>query len=114
MGELAAEVPATGGDDQLLVMIGGIIVAALGTISAVAVAAINNRKNAQTPPATVPVGNEVQFRDYVIGELAVGRVRNDDSDDRDELQDRQLEQVFRVLDQVLNALGLDPVEWRRH
>lgn len=99
-GVLAAEVPASGGSsDQLLVMIGGIVVAALGTIGAVAVAAINNRnKTAPSPPAALSPASDLAWRDYVTGELAVGRARADDSDERDEMQDRRLDHLERVLD----------------
>lgn len=98
-GVLAAEVPASGGNDQLLVMIGGIVVAAFGMIGVVGAAALNNRnKTAPSPPAVANPASDLAWRDYVTGELAVGRARADDSDERDEMQDRRLDHLERVLD----------------
>lgn len=105
-GLLAAEAPTSGGNDQLLVMIGGIVVAAIGAAATVLVAALNrSNKTAPSPPGASGPGSDMAFRDYVIGEIAVGRKRDDDGDERDEIQDRRLDQIERVLD-------LDNPEWR--
>lgn len=104
---MAAEAPATGGNDALLVMIGGIVVAALGAAATVLVAAINSRsgKPPALPQPTPAPTADMAHRDYVVGRLAVHDQRLDDGDERDEIQDRRLDQLERVLD-------LDNPSWR--
>lgn len=105
----ASEVPVGGGNDALLALIGGIAVAVIGGATTVLVASINSRntKTAPSPPAPSGAGSggDMAFRDFVVGELAVARRRDDDGDERDEIQDRRLDQIERVLD-------LDNPEWR--
>lgn len=116
-GALAAatEIPATGGNDALLALIGGIIIAAIGAAATVIVAAINTRNNRTAPSPPAPDGTpDVPFRDFVVGELAVGRRRADDADERDEVQDRRLDQIERALD-IDNTTWRHPSDddWRR-
>jgi hypothetical protein len=101
MGGMAAEAPATGGNDALLTLIGAIVVAAIGAAATVIVAALGRNKTETSPPSAASPGfqgGDLQFRDYVVGELAVLKSRADDSDDRDEYQDRRLEQIERHKD----------------
>lgn len=93
-GLLAAEAPVEAGvSDQLIVMIGGIAVAAIGAIATVLVALVNSRsKTTPSPPPPSDGGHVVYER------LAVLERRADDADERDEVQDRRLDQVEDVLD----------------
>ena len=104
---MAAEVPATGGNDALLTVIGAVVVAAIGGAVTVIVAAMNGRnKVSPSPPSPEPTAmGDMPFRDYVIGKLAVHDRRLDDGDERDEVQDRRLDQIERAVD-------IDNIEWR--
>lgn len=96
--------PASGASDQLIIMIGGVITAAIVALGGVMVAMVNRGASRTTPspPAPVATGS-----DHVLYErTAVLAQRADDSDERDEVQDRRLDQLERVLD-------LDNPEWRR-
>jgi len=100
---------ATGtGTDQLVIIVGGILVAAVTAAGTVLVAVVNARANktAPSPPAPaaglMPAPGEMR---EVHEDVAVLRYRADDSDERDELQDRRLDQIERHLD-------LDNPNWR--
>lgn len=99
----AADPPGTGSKDELLVVAGGIVVAAIGSAGLVLSSWFSGRN--KTTPAPTPVVPDLAWRDYVSGELAVGRRRADDGDEQDEIQDRRLDQIERVLD-------IDNPEWR--
>ncbi len=101
--QAAAEAPDPAGfSDQLIVVVGGVITAAIVALGGVLVAVVNSRASRTTasPPAPAPdVGHELYERTAVL------RQRADDADERDEVQDRRLDQIERYLD-------LDNVTWR--
>lgn len=103
--QAAADVPASGGaSDQLIITVGAVITAAIVALGGVMVAVVNSRggKTAPSPPAPATSADE-----HVLYErTAVLARRADDADERDEVQDRRLDQLERVLD-------LDNPEWRR-
>ena len=93
------------GADQLVVIVGGIITAAIGGAVAIAVATINARAN-RTAPSTQPTSPPATAD--VIGmheDIAVLRFRADDADERSEIVDRRLDQIERHLD-------MDNPRWR--
>jgi len=101
---VAADVPATTGvSDQLVIMVGGVITAAIVALGGVLVAVVNSRasKTTPSPPAPHPEG-----ADHVLYErtAVLGR-RADDADDRFEMMDRRVDQIERRLD-------LDDPKWR--
>lgn len=108
---VAAESPATAdGQTQIILAIIGllsvVLVAAIGGLFSLLSARANRTEPAPPPPSATPFpGIDLPFRDYVVGELAVNRKRDDDSDERDEIQDRRLDQIERHLD-------LENPEWR--
>jgi hypothetical protein len=93
----------TGTSDQLIIMVGGVITAAIVALSGVLVAIVNSRANKTTPspPAATATTNEHELYERT----AVLSRRMDDSDERDEIQDRRLEVIERVLD-------LNNKQWR--
>lgn len=93
-----------------------VTLAVIGLLSAMGVALVGGvfswlaaRQSKAKPTvdtAQAPVaGMDLSFRDYLVGELAVARRRDDDNDERDDVQDRRLDQIERYLD-------LDNPEWR--
>jgi hypothetical protein len=110
----AAEDPAgtgTAGDQQLIVIVGGIVTAFIGGVVAVTVALINSRANrtAPSPPAPGPTFDPVEVRR-----------RLDDGDEQRELLDRRQERHERAMDRLGDRLErvedhLDRSEpgWRR-
>lgn len=91
---------ASSGNDQLVIILGGILVAAITAGGTVLVAMVNSRANRTTPSPPSPSGEAAAGVElaHVREELAVLRYRADDSDERDEMQDRRLDQIERVLD----------------
>lgn len=89
--------------DQRLIILGGIIVAAITAGATVLVAIVNARANrtAPSPPAPDGAADVVAVRER----MAVVERRADDNDDRDDVQDRRLDQIERALD-------LDNPDWR--
>lgn len=80
--------------DQLIIMVGGVITAAIVMIGGVLVAIVNSRssKTAPSPPPT-------SIDEHVLYErTAVLAARADDSDSRFEVMDRRLDHLERVLD----------------
>ena len=85
-----------------------IILGVVGALSLVLVAAVSgifalltakaNRTEPAPPPPTPQQGPDLAFRDYVVGELAVARARDDDHDEARELVDRRLDRIERHLD----------------
>jgi hypothetical protein len=101
MGGLAAEVPATGGNDALLTVIGAVVVAAIGGAVTVIVAALGRNKTEPSPPSLASPGfqgGDLQFRDYVVAEIAKLTQRTDDHDAQLDIQDRRLDQIERHKD----------------
>lgn len=84
-------------------MVGGVITAAIVALGGVLVAIVNSRASRTTPspPSPVPTssGHELYERTAVLTRRA------DDNDERDDVQDRRLDQIERRLD-------LDNPEWR--
>lgn len=92
---LATDAPSPSGvSDQLILMVGGVITAAIVALGGVLVAIVNSRANKTTtpsPPAASPTANE-----HVLYErTAVLSQRADDNDDRDDVQDRRLDKFER-------------------
>lgn len=101
-GILAAETPPAGVSDQLIIMVGGVITAAIVALGGVLVAIVNSRnRTTSSPPAPGTSADE-----HVLYErTAVLARRADDADERFEVMDRRLDQVERLLDRS------DP-DWR--
>lgn len=98
---LAADAPPVPQDSQTAIVLGiialltGVLVAVVGGVFSVLSARANRTE--PSPPAPTP-GMDLAFRDYVVGELAVARQREDDSDERDDMQDRALRHQGDQLD----------------
>jgi uncharacterized protein (UPF0218 family) len=89
--------------DQLIIVVGGVITAAIVALGGVLVAIVNSRTNRTTPSPPAPLQPD---SDHVLYErTAVLARRADDADERDEVQDRRLEHIERVLD-------VENPEWR--
>lgn len=104
---VAAEAPATTGvSDQLIIMVGGVITAAIVALGGVLVAIVNTKASKTTPSPPAPV---TSADEHVLYErTAVLSRRADDSDERFELMDRRLDRIERRLD----VDGHE--EWGRH
>lgn len=101
----AAEAPAQSGvSDQLIIMIGGVVTAAIVALGGVLVAIVNRGGSKTTPSPPAPVAGAADHELYE--RTAVLRQRADDADERFDVMDRRLDQVERVLD-------LDDPNWRR-
>lgn len=92
----------TGASDQLIIVIGGVVTAAIVALGGVLVAIVNRGggKTVASPPTAAVNGDHALYE-----RTAVLARRADDADERDEVQDRRLDQIERVLD-------LDNPEWR--
>ena len=102
---LAADAPPPAGvSDQLIIMVGGVITAAIVALGGVLVAVVNSRANrtSPSPPAPTPTVNEHELYERT----AVLSRRADDGDERFDVMDRRLDQIERRLD-------LDDPDWRR-
>jgi hypothetical protein len=98
----AADAPAP--DSQTAIILG-----VIGLLTAVLVAVVTGvfmllsaraNRTEPAPPASTPNASaDLAFRDYVVGELAVNRKRDDDNDERDDLQDHELRDQREVLDE---------------
>jgi hypothetical protein len=101
----AAESPSAGVSDQLIIIVGGVITAAITVLGGVLVAIVNSRtsRTAPSPPAPVPTINEHELYERT----AVLRQRADDNDERDAVQDVRLEKFERW------AEHHDPEWWDR-
>lgn len=90
----------------VIALLSGVLVAAVaGTFSLLSAKASRTAPAPPPPTASPSPSVDLSFRDFVVGELAVNRKRDDDSDERDEIQDRRLDQIERHLD-------LENPEWR--
>lgn len=99
-----ADPPAqTGVSDQLIIMIGGVVTAAIVALGGVLVAMVNRGSGRTTasPPAPAPTSDHALYE-----RTAVLARRADDADDRFEMQDRRLDALERHHD------NCDP-GWRR-
>lgn len=100
---VAADSSTPGISDQLIIVVGGIITAAIVALGGVLVAIVNSRASRTTPspPAPTPSAGDTALYERT----AVLAQRADDADDRFDVMDRRLDQVERRLD-------LDNPEWR--
>lgn len=105
-----------------------IILAVIGLLSLVLVAVVTGifslltakaNRTSPAPPQSGTPPQDLAFRDHVIGELAVGRQRDDDNDDRDDVQDHELRNQRDVLDEhhdrlssVERYLDAHDTDWR--
>lgn len=78
--------------DQLVIILGGIIVAAITAGGTVLVAFVNTRVSRTSPSPPAPAGNALDDSEV--------RRRLDDSDERDEMQDRRHERYERDMDRI--------------
>lgn len=103
----AADAPDGSGTDQLIIILGGVIVAAITAGGTVLVAVVNARTNRTAPSPPSPTSEPTPTVDaiHLREDVAVLRYRADDSDERDEIQDRRLDQIERHLD-------MDNPRWR--
>ena len=94
----AAETTAPAGvSDQLVIMVGGVITAAIVALGGVLVAIVNSRANRTTPSPPAPVA--VPSSDHVLYErTAVLSRRADDSDERFDLMDRRLDELEKIIE----------------
>lgn len=103
----AADGPSGSGTDQLIIILGGIIVAAITAGGTVLVAVVNARTNRTAPSPPSPTSAPPTADALTMHEdIAVLRYRADDADERDEIQDRRLDQLERHLD-------MENPRWRR-
>ena len=95
---LAADTaPPAGVSDQLIIMVGGVITAAIVALGGVLVAVVNAKANRTS--ASPPAPTAQPSSDHVLYErTAVLTRRADDSDERFEVMDRRLDQIERRLD----------------
>lgn len=90
--------PTSGISDTLIVTIGGIVVAALGTLGLVLSEVVKGR-HARTTASPPPPSLTSQSMDVELYErTAVLSQRADDNDERDALQDRELRDQRDALD----------------
>lgn len=81
---------------QLPVLIFGLVGTIAVVLGGIAVALINSRANQSAP--SPPAANVTETDMLLSNRIAVLERRADDSDDRDEIQDRTLSLVIRALD----------------
>lgn len=107
---LGADAPPAGVSDQLIIMVGGIITAALTLLGGVLVAMVNSRSNRTAPSPPAPTtGNS----DHVLYErTAVLTRRADDADDRFHVMDLARTKDREDLDDVLDYLDHRDPGWR--
>ena len=113
-GSVLAAEPAANSSDSYIVVIGGIVVAALGTLGLVLVEVIkgrNSRTTASPPsPTSVPTGTGKDVELYE--RTAVLNVRVDDADDRHDLLERSvvhhIDNHHRRIVRIERHLGIAP------
>lgn len=110
--QAAADVPASGGaSDQLIITVGAVITAAIVALGGVMVAVVNSRggKTTPSPPAPATSADE-----HVLYErTAVHNKRLDDNDDRFDVLDRLRAGDREDLDDVIDYLDDRDPGWRR-
>lgn len=98
-------------DSQTAIILGviGLLTAVIVAVVAGVFQVLSQRASRTTPspppPNSSPPLFDQGFRDHVVGELAVARQRDDDNDERDDVQDHRIEAIERHLD-------LDNPHWR--
>lgn len=107
-----------------------IILAIIGLLTAVLVSIVTGlfsqmsakaNRTEPAPPSSAPApapGVDLPFRDWVVGQIGRGEQRDDDNDERDDIQDRELRDQRNVLDDHHGRLRrierkLDLSEWPR-
>lgn len=107
-----ADPPAQSGvSDQLIIMIGGVVTAAIVALGGVLVAMVNRGSSRTTasPPAPVPTPS-----DHVLYErTAVLTRRADDGDDRFDVMDRSLHNQDDRIEAIERHLDHREPDWRR-
>lgn len=111
-GILAAEAPAPAGvSDQLIIMVGGVITAAIVALGGVLVAVVNSRAGRTTPSPPSPTPQPSS--DHVLYErTAVLTRRADDGDERFDQLDRAQTRDRDDLDDVIHYLDRRDPDWR--
>jgi len=96
---MAADPPASQ-DGQTAIILGviGLLTAVLVAVATGVFSLLSARANRTAPAPPPPLLPESDAMGHVRERLAVLERRADDADDRDELQDRRLDQVERHLD----------------
>jgi hypothetical protein len=108
---VAAETSAPSGvSDQLVIVVGGVITAAIVALSGVLVAIVNRSSSRTTasPPAPTPGGSDL----ILYERTAVLARRADDADDRFDLLDKAQGTARDDLDDVLDYLDRRNPGWR--
>jgi hypothetical protein len=111
--EPASEDPRTAVTLAIIGLLSALGVALVGGISTVLIARQNKTRPADAQPTTPAPGIDQTFRDYLVAELAVARQRDDDNDERDDVQDRRHVASEHRLDLIEWYLDLKHPEWRR-
>ena len=108
----AADPTAPAGvSDQLIIMVGGVITAAIVALGGVLVAIVNSRASRTTPSPPAP--HPDPSADHELYErTAVLRQRADDGDERFHVLDKQQSKVRDDLDDVLDYLDERDPGWR--
>lgn len=101
-----ATTPA-GVDDQLILMVGGVITAAIVALGGVLVAVVNSRANRTGASPPSPTDEHVLYE-----RTAVHNKRLDDADERFEVMDRALGKNREDLDDILDYLDDRDPGWR--
>jgi hypothetical protein len=101
---IAVDAPAPDSQTAIILGVIGLLTAVLVALATGVFSLLSARANRTEPappsPVPVPAGDHVLYE-----RIAVLERRADDSDERDEVQDRRLDQVERRLD-------IDNPEWR--
>lgn len=97
---LAADQPAQDGQTAIILGVIGLLTAVLVAVAGGVFSLLSARANRTSPSSPPPLSHQqdLAFRDYVVGELAVSRRRDDDHDDAREIFDRRLDRIERHLD----------------
>lgn len=98
----AADAPAPDSQTAIILAVIGLLTAVLVAVATgvfTLLSARANRTEPAPPSSTSNASADLVFRDYVVGELAVNRKRDDDNDERDDLQDHELRDQREVLDE---------------
>lgn len=100
---VSSETTPPGSGDQLVIILGGLLGAAITALGGIVVAGMNARagRTEQAPPARTASLDAAGLHE----DVAVLRYRADDNDERDDVQDRRLDQIERHLD-------IDNPRWR--
>ena len=106
----AAETAPAGVSDQLIIMVGGVITAAIVALGGVLVAVVNSRSSRTAPSPPAPSQGS---SDLVLYErTAVLTRRADDADERFHVLDLAQSKARDDLDDVLDYLDRRDPDWR--